>query len=160
MCIHISYVNINDLNNFLRYLRSREINVNENYHTVLLDSSEFEIIECNRKNRITYMLVHYIDTHYAVLSDLGESESDENILQVLLLVDKKKLWRIPVEPIIYITNDCEFERIISSYIDEIPDEGKRYLEKYVNSEKSYKNAIDIDMVINIISRFKETGEDI
>ncbi|MEM0371251.1 MAG: hypothetical protein QXY23_01555, partial [Ignisphaera sp.] len=107
------------------------------------------------------MFVHYIDTHYAVLSDIGENSSDREILQALLSVSKKDLWRILVEPMIYVTNDYSFIRLINSYVDSTLDAGMKYLERYLNSSDSIKKVIDIDSVLDIAYRIKKiNGENI
>ncbi|MEM1541611.1 MAG: hypothetical protein QW101_06915 [Ignisphaera sp.] len=156
MDVYISYINVNNLNAFLEYLKHKGTNFEEYFHTVLADSSEFEIIVCNRgESGVTYMFVHYIDTHYAVLSDIGEKSSDKEILQALLSVSKKNLWRISVEPIIYVTNDYDFIRFINSYVDSALEAEMKYLEKYLNSSDSIKKVIDINSILDIAYRIKE-----
>ncbi|MEM1683828.1 MAG: hypothetical protein QXD57_02895 [Ignisphaera sp.] len=162
MDVYISHINVNNLNGFLEYLKHKGINPEEYFHTVLADSSEFEIIVGSKgESRIVYMFVHYIDTHYAVLSDIGENSSDREILQALLSVSKKDLWRILVEPMIYVTNDYSFIRLINSYVDSTLDAGMKYLERYLNSSDSIKKVIDIDSVLDIAYRIKKiNGENI
>lgn len=153
----ISFIDVGNLNKFLEYLRLFGIEIEEYYHMVLTDSSEFEIIICRKNSKdIAYIAVHYIDTHYAVLSSLRDNASDKEILETLLSIDRKRLWRIPVEPMIYITNSYEFIKIIMSYLDEVPEEGRVYLEKYLNSNNNAKKyVIDINILLSMIIRLKD-----
>lgn len=151
----ISFAEVKDLNNFLNYLKTSGIEVEEYMHTVLADSSELEVIVCKRNGiEIAYVVVHYIDSHYAVLSSLGSNASDREILEALLSVDKSKIWRIPVEPVMFTTNNYNFIRIVYRYTDRVPEEGNVYLDKYLNSGSNNTNIIDIDMLLNIASTLK------
>lgn len=152
----ISFIAVRDLDRFLEYLRAFGIDVEEHAHTVLTDSSELEVLVCARQgNVLAYMVVHYIDTHYAVLADLGENASDREILEALLSVNRRRMWRALVEPIVFTTNSYEFLRIVNSYSDEVPQEGKRYVEGYMSSPDGGLKIIDVDTVVSIAAKIKE-----
>lgn len=146
----IAFTFVNNLNKFLDHLKSVGFELEEDTHIVLLDSSEFDLIICRKGNGVVaYIAIHYIDAHYAVLSELKPDADNSEILKVLLSVDRNRLWRIPVEPVIYVTNSYDFVRIMSRYADEIPREGSTYLESYLKSDNSIKNVINIDTLLPI-----------
>jgi len=145
---------VGDIDRFLDYLRTFGIEIEEISHVVLTDSSEFEIVICRREGvEIAYMALHYIDTHYAALSNLSPDASDREILEALYSVKKEKLWRIPVEPVIFVTNSYELLKIVSRYRDEVPDEGKSYLERYLASHPP--KIIEASTMLSIARRLKD-----
>lgn len=153
----ISFVNVNDLNNFLKYLKTFGIEVEEHMHAVLTDSSEFEVLICRKKGiEIAYIAVHYIDSHYAVLSSLKDDANDKDVLEALMSIDKRKIWRIPVEPIMFTTNNYSFIRIVYKYTDKAPEEGRIYLDKYLNSDSSTINIIDVNMLLLMANNLKSS----
>lgn len=152
----VGFVSTADLVKFLSYLKSRGLEVEELTHVVLTDSSELEVIVCRKEGSdVAYMVVHYIDSHYGALVNVGDNASDREVLRALLLVDKSKMWRIPVEPIMYATNSYNFVRIISGYSDNIPEEGKKYLEIYLNSSTRISNVISIHTLLSLARKLKD-----
>jgi len=131
----LSFIYVNNLDMFISYLRKFDIDVYEYGHTVLLDSSEYAMLICRKNGKIiAYIAVHYIDTHYAALINLKEDAQDREIIEALLNVEKNRMWKVPVEPIIYIADDV-FINIINKYIDEVPIEASIYLNIYKNSNE-------------------------
>ncbi|MEM4789238.1 MAG: hypothetical protein QXM55_02900 [Ignisphaera sp.] len=156
----VAFLLISDLVKFLNYLKSKGMEVEELTHAVLTDSSEFEVVVCKKEGLdIAYMVVHYIDSHYAALADLGDKANDKEVLSALLLVDKNKMWRIPVEPIVYVTNSYNFVKIVRDYTDDIPEEGKKYLDMYLNSSSRIPNVISIQTLLSIAYELKDGRED-
>lgn len=155
----VSFLLVSDFVKFLNYLKSKGLEVEELTHVVLPDSSEFEVVLCRKEGLgITYMVVHYIDSHYAALAELGDKADDREILSALLLVDKNKMWRIPVEPIVYATNSYNFVEIVRDYTDDIPEEGKKYLDIYLNSNSRISNVISIQTLLSIAYELKDGRE--
>ncbi|MCC6016384.1 MAG: hypothetical protein LM582_05005 [Desulfurococcaceae archaeon] len=152
----VSFVNVKNLNRFIEYLKSVGVDVEEYTHVVLTDSSEFEIVVCKKGGQdIAYLVVHYIDTHYAALSRLRDDASDREILEALFSVDKKNIWRIPVEPVVFTSRDYEFLRIVNSYRDGVPEEGREHYEHYIKSPRSVLKVIDVDVLISMAYNFKD-----
>ena len=149
----LSFIEVRDLNRFLEYLKSGGIDVEEYAHMVLPDSSEYEIIIC-RKNTddIAYIAAHYIDNHYAALAELPDNASDSEVLKALLSVNKNHLWRVPVEPLAYVSNSYEFIRYVLRYVDDVPEEAKQYLTRYINSYNSVGKIIDASMLLRLADR--------
>jgi hypothetical protein len=152
----VGFADVKDLNKFVEYLSSVGIDVEEYTHVVLTDSSELEVMVCRKGGQdIAHLVVHYIDTHYAALSKLRDDASDREILEALFLVDKKDIWRIPVEPLIFVTRSYEFVRLVGMYRDDVPEEGKRYLEQYLSSPLTVVKIINVDSLLTIAYNFKD-----
>ncbi|MEM2221614.1 MAG: hypothetical protein QXU34_07615, partial [Ignisphaera sp.] len=73
--------------------------------------------------------VHYIDSHYAALNNLSENASDKEIIEALINAQKSGVWRVPVEPIIYVATE-EFIELLSRYSDDIPRDAAAYINQY------------------------------
>jgi ABC-type oligopeptide transport system substrate-binding subunit len=132
----LSFIYVNDLDIFISYLRKFDIDVYEYEHIVLLDSSEYMMLICRKNGKvIAYIAVHYIDSHYAALINLKENAQDREIIEALLNIEKNSIWKVPVEPIIYIADD-EFINIINKYTDEVPIEASIYLNIYQSKNEA------------------------
>lgn len=128
--IVLSFIKVNDLNKFIDYLNNFNIDVDEYGHIVLPDSSEYTLLICKKSGRvIAYIAVHYIDSHYAALNNLSENASDKEIIEALINAQKSGVWRVPVEPIIYVATG-EFIELLSRYSDDIPRDAAAYINQY------------------------------
>lgn len=126
----LSFINVNDLNKFIDYLNNFNIDVDEYGHIVLPDSSEYTMLICKKSGRVVaYIAVHYIDSHYAALSNLSETASDREIIEALINAQKSGVWRAPVEPVIYVATE-EFIELLSRYSDDIPRDAVAYVDQY------------------------------
>ncbi len=151
----ISFIYVHDLNRFLSYLKEFGIDVDEYGHIVFPDSSEYVMFLCRKNGRmIAYMAVHYIDTHYAALVNLSEDASDREIIEALINAEKSGIWRVPVEPIIYIAND-KFTRILNRYSDDFPENTLVYVNQYKGETTFLRNLIS-----NMIDLAKYLDQDV
>lgn len=126
----LSFIRVFDLDKFISYLRERSVEVYEDSHTVLHDSSELTVLVCRRSSRvIAYLAVHYIDAHYAALSSLDDNAPDADIIKALIDAERSRMWRVPVEPVIYIASE-EFIEIVRNYSDSLPEDAVVYVNQY------------------------------
>ena len=130
--VFVLFVQVKDLNKFFEFLKSKGLDIDEGMHSVLLDSSELGIwYGLKNGKKVLIVISHYINSHYAVLAALPSNASDREILEALMKVDRSRLWRVPVEPTIIVSNSEALGRIILEYQDDYPIDSQDFYRHYI-----------------------------
>ncbi len=126
---------VNDLNRLIEMLRGLGLEIREGTHAVLTDGSEIGVWCGSKEGKdVVCMVVHYIDSHYDALIKLPPDADDATILRALIEAERGYIWRVPVEPVLFVFFEIDdVLRNVMNYDDEMPSEAREAFETYTRS---------------------------
>lgn len=154
----LSFIEVKDLDRFFNYLRGLGFDVEEQAHMVLTDSSEYGLYLLKKSDDIVaLMAVHYINTHFKALVELGENASDTELLMALSAAGREGLWRTPVEPLLYVAFEPTIIPLFTAYCDERSAEAERYVELYDERASQWRHVMgDVAEALIAVARGMRT----
>ncbi len=128
-------IEIKDLRKLREYMKKLGVELRDGPHAVLPDSSEVIIIEGNHNGKKVFLIAHYIDNHYAVLTKLPDNADVRTIAEALIKADAEERWESPVEPVIISTESKEIIPSLKEYRDDYPSkEAEKLVREYRERE--------------------------